>query len=324
MNDERNDRGEDGIGRDARTEPESEVERGPPDERRDANEDDRSAPSSPPPGTDPAAGSSGAPGAETGRNWIVLALGLALVSLLTAAAALAVHDAVPPAAGAAVLALGFGAIVAGSLTRFPGIVGLLEDGWAEHRLYVWFATALFSFGIAIGGLLVAAGVDLTELFLELLMEEFDEEELADGGLEFSASFFIVQNTPPFLAAIFGALTLGLLTVLIMLVNGVLVGNIAAVVGSETGFGPIVLLLAPHGIFELSALFVAAGIGFRLLHRGLQRITGSREDLFTKAYLSRTAALVVFAWLVLVLAAFVEAYLTGVVAEAVFPELAAEQ
>lgn len=206
-----------------------------------------------------------------------------------------------------------------SSTRPGSVTGALAAAWAEHRLYVYFSGGLFAVGIAIGVAMLSAGVDLTELFAELLMEEFTEEELAADGPEFSATFFILQNTPPFLMAIVGALTLGTVTALIMVINGILVGNLAAAIGGEIGYGPTIALLAPHGIFELPALFVAAGVGFRLLHRAVQRVVGSREALFTKAYLYRTGLLVVVAWLVLVLAAFVEAYLTLPIAEALFPD-----
>ncbi|MFU8867692.1 stage II sporulation protein M [Natronococcus sp.] len=283
-------------------------------------------PSSQPPDPDRSSTEPG-PGADPNRGWATLAFALALISLVTAGATAAIHDLPTAAAGAGVLALAFAALGAVALTEGSGVATTLAEGWAEHRLYVWFATALFSGGILLGAALVAAGIDLTELFLELLSEEFGEEEFVDGdpaeggGIELSATFFLVQNTPPFLAAIFGALTLGLVTTIIMVFNGIIVGNIAVVTGLEVGFGPIVALLAPHGIFELPALFIAAGVGFRFLHRAGQRLLGSRESLFTRTYLYRTTLLVAFGWLLLALAAFVEAYLTIVIAEALFPELA---
>lgn len=260
------------------------------------------------------------PGPNAIRNWTALTATLALVSALVAVAIVAVHDAAVPALGATALGIGFAAVAAASRTTVADAVGVLADGWDEHRLYVWFATGLFGFGTIVGALLVAFGVDLTELLLEMLMEEFDEEELA-GGIDLSATFFITNNTPPFLAAIVGALTLGFVTATIMLFNGVLIGNLVFAIGLETGVGPIVALIVPHGIFELPALFVAAGVGFRLLHRAGQRIAGTRDALFTRAYLVRTGALVAFGWLLLVLAAFVEAYLTVPIAELFFPEQA---
>ena len=262
---------------------------------------------------------SGPAGPDT-HNWSGLSAALAVLSFLTAGAILVAYDAIAAVGGAALLGVGFGAISVGGRTITPAIPQALDDAWAEHRRYVWFSTGLFALGAIVGVLLYAAGVNLMDLFLELITEEFGEGELpedglAGGSIELSASFFIANNTPPFLAAIFGALTVGLVTALIMVFNGVLIGNVLLAAGAETGFGTIIALLVPHGVFELPALFIAAGVGFRFLHRTAQRIAGSRDALLTRAYLRRTTALVVFGWLLLVLAAFVEAYVTILVADA---------
>ncbi len=269
------------------------------------------------------------PGPDAVRNWTALLATLAVVSFISAITTLVVYDAMMATLGAAIL--GSGLVLATVVGRsvFPQILHALSESWAEHRTYVWFSGGLFALGIASGVALAAAGVDLTELFMELILEELGEEEvdgvggepsgLEEGGeFELSASFFIFNNTPPYLASIFGALTLGLFTFFVMTFNGLIVGNIAVAIGAEVGYGLIVALLAPHGIFELTALFIAAGVGFRFLYRAGERIAGKRSALFTKPYLARTTLLVIFGWLMLVVAAFVEAYLTIPIAELFFP------
>ncbi|MCU4743690.1 stage II sporulation protein M [Natronoglomus mannanivorans] len=210
----------------------------------------------------------------------------------------------------------------GAFVREYTVREALTDAWDEHRRYVGFATALFLVGVIIGIALVLAGYNLIEFMLELLDEELvvDEEMMGEGGqeIELSAQFFVLQNTPPFVLSILGAVTIGLLTVAIMVFNGVLVGNIAYAIGQETGFGLILALLLPHGIFELPALFIAAGVGFRLLHRFVQRVRGTREAFVTKPYLYRTGILVLLGYCMLLLAAFIEAYVTIAVAELLFP------
>lgn len=270
----------------------------------------------PDPGSDSRVNSSSHATAES--TWTAVVLSFAIVSFLSAVLIVSVTDSAVPAIGAVTLGLGFASFVAVSRVAGPSLLELLADAWAEHRPYVWFATGLFGLGTLFGVLLFFAGVDLLDLFSEFF-EEALGDEFDDG--DFTATFFIVNNTPPFLATIFGALTLGLVTVIIMVFNGILIGNVTVAMGVEVGFGPIIALLVPHGIFELPALFIAAGVGFRFLHRAGQRIAGSRDALFTRGYLARTALLVCFAWLVLVLAAFVEAYVTIAFAEILFPELA---
>ncbi|WP_255192736.1 stage II sporulation protein M [Natronobeatus ordinarius] len=245
------------------------------------------------------------------RNWLVVALLTVVVASATSLVALLGPGLVDVAVGA----VGVGIVAAALVVAVPD---RLAGAWAEHRPYVYFSVGLFAFGGLLGAALLAAGIDLTELFLEALGEEFAPEDPGEEfELELTATFFVVQNTPPFLFSIAGAITLGLFTAIIMLVNGLLIGNIALSMAAVVGVDFILVGLLPHGIFELPALFVAAGVGFRLVHRFGQRILGSREAFVTKAYLSRTAVLVVFAWLLLVVAAFVEAYLTPALLDALF-------
>lgn len=192
----------------------------------------------------------------------------------------------------------------------------LGDAWSEHRPHVAFATALFVLGLFVGGALAVAGVNLLELFVEFVgenpFEDIEEEDL-------TARFFIVNNSRPFLFSILGAASLGLFTAFIMVFNGVIVGNIGVIVGRSAGVDFFLVGVLPHGIFELPSLFIAAGVGFRLFHRFVQRILGRRDAFVSRRYLYRTAVLVVAAWLMLALAAVIEAHVTPVLLDALFAE-----
>lgn len=267
------------------------------------------------PGFDPS-GSGPDPGPDAVRNWSLLAVALAVASFATGAFTFAAHDDLAPVAGVAGLGVAFA--ILGALPRF-GRSTLLEGlsaGWLEHRRYVRFSIALFAFGTVVGVVLLFAGVNLLDLIAEML-EEGLFPELEDEQFQLTATFFIRNNSQPFLLSIVGALSLGLLTAFLMVFNGVIVGNVAAAVGGELGVGYILTGIAPHGIFELPALFIAAGVGFRLLYRFGERVSGSRDAFVTKPYLYRTLAFAVFGWLLLVLAAFVEAYVTPELLELLF-------
>ncbi|WP_254766151.1 stage II sporulation protein M [Salinilacihabitans rarus] len=254
---------------------------------------------------------------RVGRGWTAVAAVVLLAALGTAVAAVE-RDAPLAAAGVVAVALA----TAAAPPAVPGALDTLRAAWREHRRYVGAAAGLFGLGAVAGALLLVAGVDLLELVVELLDDELVPADGGGGGvaddttdLGFTARFFVVQNTPPFLFAIAGApLTVGLLTAFVMVFNGVVVGNVGYAVGREVGFDAVAVLLVPHGVFELTALFLAAGVGFRLLHRLVERVRGSREAFVTRAYLRRTASLVGVGWLLLVLAAFVEAYATVALAE----------
>ncbi|RQG94533.1 stage II sporulation protein M [Natrarchaeobius chitinivorans] len=258
------------------------------------------------------------PGPNAVRNWSALLVALAVVSFVTAAATVATHDDPLPVAGVTVLGVAFLAIAFVGRARAPWLLEGLDAARIEHRRYVWFATGLFAFGILVGVALLLAGVNLLELLMELLEEglfpEFEDEEF-----ELTATFFIVNNSQPFVLSIIGALSLGVLTAVIMLFNGIIVGNVVAAIVGVTGFDYVIVGLAPHGIFELAALFIAAGVGFRLLYRLAERVLGRRDTFLGKPYVLRTLAFVGFAWLLLVLAAFVEAYVTPELLEMLFAE-----
>ncbi len=209
---------------------------------------------------------------------------------------------------------GFRAFVAGYPPR-----AALRDAWDEHDRFVGFAAGLFAFGVVVGALLLAAGYNLLEIVEELLGEGLFPEGIADLSSLELARFLLVNNTRAFLLSIVGALSLGLLTAWAMVFNGIIVGNVGAAVAADVGVDFIVVGLLPHGIFELPALFIAAGVGFRLLYRVGQRVRGTREAALTKPYLYRTALLVLAGWLLLVVAAFVEAFVTPALLEALFAE-----
>jgi stage II sporulation protein M len=195
----------------------------------------------------------------------------------------------------------------------------LADAWDEHGRFVGFAAGLFAIGVVIGVALLAAGYNLLEIVADLLGEGLFPEEIADfSGFELTR-FLLVNNTQAFLLSIVGALSLGLLTAWAMVFNGIIVGNVGAAVAGTVGLDYILVGLLPHGVFELPALFIAAGVGFRLLYRLGQRLRGTRDAAFTKPYLYRTAILVLVAWLLLAVAAVVEAFVTPALLEALFAE-----
>lgn len=187
----------------------------------------------------------------------------------------------------------------------------LRLAWAEHRPHVLFATAIFALGAVAGIALALADVDLlAQIGLE------NPEELFEG-VEFTATSIFVNNTTAFLLMVVGAVSLGLLTVLSLLFNGLLVGWLGALVAGEVGVDYVLVLLAPHGILELPALFVAAGVGFRLVHLGANYLRGTRDRYLSSVELRRTLTLLFVAWIALAVAAVIEVYVTPAIAEAIF-------
>ena len=113
-------------------------------------------------------------------------------------------------------------------------------------------------------------------------------------------------------AIYGGVALGVPTALDMLLNGFLVGAVSGIAD------PIVVaaLVAPHGVIELPAIVIAGGLGFHLAAVVAGVFRGTRTPTDLAAALRLAYRVLLGLAVVLVVASFVEAFLTPVIAEAV--------
>jgi len=113
-------------------------------------------------------------------------------------------------------------------------------------------------------------------------------------------------------AIYGGVALGVPTAVDMLLNGFIVG---AVYGVADPF-VFAALVAPHGVIELPAIIIAGGLGLHVaatvagVFRGARTVT-ELADVFRLAY-----RILLGLAIVLVIASFVEAFLTPAIAELV--------
>lgn len=112
---------------------------------------------------------------------------------------------------------------------------------------------------------------LDPTFISLIVPEHlitqvrDRQELWMGsivGIEpFASSSIMINNIRVSFAAVAGGITAGAITTYIMLLNGVLLGSIAALVEQGNLSYPFWAFVFPHGALELPAIFLAAAAGF---------------------------------------------------------------
>ena len=130
-----------------------------------------------------------------------------------------------------------------------------------------------------------------------------------GGSEsYVASFIMTNNIKVALIAFAGGILLGLLTVYILVYNGIMLGTLAGVVqhyGLSLGFWSFVV---GHGVLELSVIFIAGGcglqLGWALLRPGLYK----RADACIAA--ARTAMILILGAVpLLVVAGTIEGFLS---------------
>jgi len=135
--------------------------------------------------------------------------------------------------------------------------------------YVALATGLF----AAAGLIAwwFAWRDPTFLALlvpaELISQVRDRQELWMGsivGVEpFASSSIMINNLKVSFAAVAGGMTAGIVTIYIILLNGLMIGSIGALVGQNNLAYPFWAFVFPHGALELPAIFLAGAAGFLL-------------------------------------------------------------
>lgn len=158
-----------------------------------------------------------------------------------------------------------------------------QEWQAITAFYRWGLPALVqqcSGAIALAtGLLVGAGIvawwlawrDPSFLALvvppTLIAQVRDRQELWTGsivGIEpFASSQIMTNNLQVAFTAVAGGMTAGLLTTYILILNGVMIGAIAALVGQNNLAYPFWAFVFPHGSLELPAIFLAGGAGLLL-------------------------------------------------------------
>ena len=147
---------------------------------------------------------------------------------------------------------------------------------ADLRGYILLAGVLFAVGAVAGNFIT----HLPDAMIQSLFELARELKLEDW---FTLAFFIlVKNALAALVAIYGGFILGIIPFVAALTNGMMLGR--AIMLYPGSFW----LILPHGVFELTAIIIAWGLGFwcagwiRHAPRGdrLQRRAGTSLKLFT--------------------------------------------
>ncbi|WP_457548857.1 stage II sporulation protein M [Archaeoglobus sp.] len=75
-----------------------------------------------------------------------------------------------------------------------------------------------------------------------------------------------------------------------------------------------VLILPHGIFEIPAIIIAGAAGFKIPYEIVRYLAGKKEKPLTKQDIKEYITLALISIILIVIAAFVEAYITPKIAE----------
>ena len=180
--------------------------------------------------------------------------------------------------------------------------------------YTAVAFALFAVAALISALLVAVRPSLADVLLPgtaqslraVMVHHHLWVKSATSNHSVAANFIMINNIQVAFLAFAGGLLLGLGTVYVMIQNGIMFGAVAAMVAQYRLSTPFWAFVVPHGVVELSVIFMAGGAGLMMgdaiLRPGLLR----RRDAV--AHAGRRAIDLVFGAVpLLVIAGTIEAF-----------------
>ena len=126
----------------------------------------------------------------------------------------------------------------------------------------------------------------------------------------------VNNLVAMLALLLGAVSLGLVTLFGLVLNGLVIGVVIGIAVQQVDPLVVAMLLVPHGVLEIPALLVASAVGLRFARLTVRYIRGLEATLLTRRDLREAGWLVAVSALFIVVGAYIEANLTLELAERV--------
>lgn len=168
----------------------------------------------------------------------------------------------------------------------------------ESKNFIYSIIILF-FTFALIGFFVPAPESLIKQILEYIQELIEKTE---GMSQLELIWFIFQNNAlsSFWGLILGVF-LGIFPVIITALNGYILGFVALAIFQNESFLSLWKLL-PHGIFELTAVFISLGMGLRL---GMAIFHKDKTNYIKKNLLTSLKVFLLIILPLLILAAIIE-------------------
>jgi stage II sporulation protein M len=195
--------------------------------------------------------------------------------------------------------------------RFEGLLGGL---YRRNESYLLISAMIFIVSLLLG----YAFAGMLEPVLGSVLGDL-KRRISQGELKLTTLSIFANNFKVAFIIYAGGIILGAITVIYLFVNGAIIGYTAA----QFSIGDFIIYTAPHGVFEMLGLIIAAAGGFRLanvvlnLMRGLLHLQTDFSMTSQVKYLLEvnqddfkdSLALFGIAVILLLIAAFIEANLT---------------
>jgi uncharacterized membrane protein SpoIIM required for sporulation len=185
------------------------------------------------------------------------------------------------------------------------------DLFVERRGFIALAAFLFFLGSLVGFLTVQSQPEALNVIMPNA-SPVDPETLRAGRTDIAAAstsaYIMTNNISVAIMAFCGGATLGILTVYMLLYNGLIIGALAAYywnLGASYEFWAYIM---PHGMIELTAIFIAGGAGLLMGYKVLVPGNYSRLHQF-KTQAAQSCMMVLGTIPLFIIAGLVEGYIT---------------
>lgn len=199
--------------------------------------------------------------------------------------------------------------------NLSGILEYFTIGFPKQvklfRRYILAAIFIFLCGFILSLILVTANQLNASYFLpENMIQNIDWEMNSHGSWDYPlmSSIIMVNNISVSLKAFVFGITLGIGTIYVLFSNGALLGALTGLVyhfGSPVRYWSLIL---PHGIIELSAIFISGGAGFILARSILIPKEYTRKHSIIKGA-KEAVSLILGIILMLIIAGIIEGFFT---------------
>jgi uncharacterized membrane protein SpoIIM required for sporulation len=126
---------------------------------------------------------------------------------------------------------------------------------------------------------------------------------------------LLENLKVIAILILGGFIFGIPTFLNIFSNGYMFGVIFAVYSKTFKIDQFLLLVLPHGVFEIPAIVIAGAAGFKIPYEIVRYLAGKKEQPLTKEDIKEYLTLALISIILIVIAAWIEANVTLKIAQA---------
>jgi stage II sporulation protein M len=205
---------------------------------------------------------------------------------------------------------------------FRRIINYYKQVYWESGHWLRLVFSWFVMGAILGGLVFFAYPNLLEKIIGVFDEKFGQNPPLDFNLVIG---IFLNNLQASAIALFGGLLIGLGPFIVVVTNGFLLGYLLFAIIMISPSQPLESLtvlaagILPHGIFEIPAFLLAAGLGLKLGIEWLKKENyGQRLKVLGHNFKYALVVGVPAVTIILFIAALVEVYVTGNLINSIAP------